>query len=52
MKQSCEICRSLAYKEVKLQAVKVNKSDVCGGLVLSNPVTYDCNRTLSLGLVY
>ena len=30
----------MTYSEVKLQLVKVQKLDVCGSLVLSNPVTY------------
>ena len=40
MKSFCENCRSNAYRVVKLQAVKVDELDVCGSLVLSNPVTY------------
>ena len=39
MNALCESCRSLAYCIVKLQVIKVKELDVCGSLVLSNPVT-------------
>ena len=40
MKALCENCRAIAYCVVKLLAIKVEELDVCGSLVLSNPVTF------------
>ena len=40
MKALCENCQSIAYCIVMLQVIKVKELDVCGSLVLSNPVTY------------
>ena len=40
VKELCENCRSIAYLVAKLQLVEVEELDVCGSLVLSNPVTY------------
>ena len=40
MEVLCENCRAIAYCIVKLLAIKVEELDVCGSLVLSNPVTH------------
>ena len=40
MNALCENCRAIAYCVVKLLAIKVEELDVCGSLVLSNPVTF------------
>ena len=43
MRGFCEIWRSIVYRVVKLQKVKVEELGVCGSLVLSNLLTYDCS---------
>ena len=48
----CKIYRSIALCMVKLQLFEVEELNVCGSLVLSNPVTYFLNYVLIIQIFF